>query len=66
MKVKCDNHCETCPIQGQIYCTLQYIKSLNDRVTNIENNISFNNKVINPINMRDTHNAEISEEQIKE
>ena len=66
MKEKCDNHCETCPIQGHIYCTLQYVKSLNDRVTNIENNISFKNKVINPINMRDTHNAEISEEQIKE
>lgn len=66
MKEKCDNHCETCPIQGQIYCALQYVKSLNDRLTNIENNISFNNKVINPINMRDTHNAEISEEQIKE
>ena len=66
MKSKCDNHCETCPTQGQIYCALQYIKSLNDRVTNIENNISFKKKVINPINMRDTHNAEISEEQIKE
>ena len=66
MKSKCDNHCETCPTQGQIYCALQYVKSLNDRVTNIENNISFNNKVIKPINMRDTHNAEISEEQIKE
>ena len=46
MKEKCDNHCETCPIQGQIYCALQYVKSLNDRVTNIENNISFKNKVL--------------------
>ena len=65
MKSKCDNHCETCPTQGQIYCALQYIKSLNDRVANIEKNIFSNTIVIDPI-QRDTHNVENSEEQIKE
>ena len=69
MKSKCDNHCETCPIQGQIqgqiYCALQYIKSLNDRVTNIEKNIFSDAIVIDPI-QRDTHNIENGEEQIKE
>ena len=65
MKSKCDNHCETCPTQGQIYCALQYIKSLNDRVANIEKSMFSNTIVIDPI-QRDTHNVENGEEQIKE
>ena len=64
MKSKCDNHCETCPTQGQIYCALQYIKSLNDRVANIEKNIFSDTIVIDPIQC-DTHNVvENGEEQI--
>lgn len=29
MKEKCDNHCETCPIQTQVHCTLLYVKATN-------------------------------------
>lgn len=29
MKEKCDNHCETCPIQTQVHCTLFYVKTNN-------------------------------------
>lgn len=43
MKEKCDNHCETCPMQSQIYCSLMFAKannaainSLAARVANIE------------------------------
>ena len=29
MKEKCDNHCETCPMQTQIHCALVYAKATN-------------------------------------
>lgn len=32
MKDKCDNHCETCPMQTQIHCTLFYAKANNASV----------------------------------
>ena len=64
MKEKCDNHCETCPIQGQIYCILQFAKSINERLCKRED--KEDTIFINPITERDTHNAEISEEQLKE
>jgi hypothetical protein len=32
MKNKCDNHCETCPMQTQIHCALVYAKATNTSV----------------------------------
>lgn len=32
MKEKCDNHCETCPMQTQIHCVLVYAKANNASV----------------------------------
>ena len=29
MKEKCDNHCETCPMQTQMHCALVYAKATN-------------------------------------
>ena len=29
MKDKCDNHCETCPMQTQMHCALVYAKATN-------------------------------------
>lgn len=29
MKEKCDNHCETCPMQTQVHCALVYAKATN-------------------------------------
>ena len=43
MKEKCDNHCETCPMQSQVFCALIFAKannsaigSLAQRVENVE------------------------------
>ena len=33
MKDKCDNICETCPVQGQIYCALRFAKATNQSLT---------------------------------
>lgn len=32
MKDKCDNHCETCPMQTQVHCALVYAKATNTSV----------------------------------
>ena len=32
MKDKCDNHCETCPMQTQMHCALVYAKATNTSV----------------------------------
>lgn len=47
MKEKCDNHCETCPMQTQIHCALVYAKAtnaslgaLNERMEAIETRLS--------------------------
>lgn len=29
MKQQCDNNCETCPMQSQIYCALMFAKANN-------------------------------------
>lgn len=33
MKERCDNICETCPMQGQIYCALKFAKATNISLT---------------------------------
>ena len=47
MKDKCDNHCETCPMQTQIHCALVYAKATNasvgvlaERIETIEHRLS--------------------------
>ena len=39
MKEKCDNHCETCPMQSQIYCTLMFAKANTAAIGNIANRV---------------------------
>ena len=64
MKSKCDNQCETCPLQGQIYCILQFAKSINERLC--KNEDKEDTIFINPITERETHNAEISEDNLNQ
>lgn len=45
MKEQCDNICNTCPINGQIYCALMFLK------TNNENMKNFSERLINLENM---------------
>lgn len=33
MKEKCDNKCETCPMQTQVHCTLLFCKATNASVS---------------------------------
>lgn len=35
MKEKCDNQCETCPINGQMYCALVYARATNQSLPGI-------------------------------
>lgn len=44
MKEKCDNICNTCPVNGQIFCALHFAKAnnqnadaMNKRIETIEN-----------------------------
>lgn len=32
MKEKCDNICSTCPVNGQIYCALMFLRANNDNM----------------------------------
>ena len=34
-KEKCDNHCETCPVNGQVYCSVMFAKTTNQTMNNI-------------------------------
>lgn len=40
MKQQCDNHCETCPMQSQIYCALMYAKANNESMGGLEERLS--------------------------
>ena len=35
MKEKCDNHCETCSMAGQVYCSLVYTRATNQSLPGI-------------------------------
>lgn len=70
MKEKCDNECATCPMQGQVYCSLafakasnQAMKALEERMCMIEQTLmalSFPKDFIEPIKdiVRDTSYAQ--------
>ena len=57
MKEKCDNHCETCPMQTQMHCALVYAKATNaslgvlaERIAYIESRLqSEQPTLLNPI-----------------
>lgn len=34
-KEKCDNHCETCPLAGQTFCSLMFAKSTHQSMSSI-------------------------------
>ncbi|MBQ2045770.1 MAG: hypothetical protein II260_01105 [Muribaculaceae bacterium] len=36
MKEKCDNECATCPMQGQVYCSLAFAKASNQAIKTLE------------------------------
>ena len=40
MKEKCDNICETCPTQGQIYCSLKFAKATNQSLLSLDERLS--------------------------
>lgn len=40
MKEKCDNICETCPMQTQLHCVLVYSKATNESVGALAERIS--------------------------
>lgn len=40
MKEKCDNICSTCPVNGQIYCTLMFLKANNESMKVFNDNIN--------------------------
>ena len=61
-KERCDNHCETCPMNGQIYCAVMFARATNlaipgliEKVNNLEMEIQELRKptdaptVINPL-----------------
>ena len=35
MKEKCDNHCETCSLTGQIFCALMFSRATNQSLPTI-------------------------------
>lgn len=35
MKEKCDNHCETCSLAGQIFCALMFSRATNQSLPSI-------------------------------
>lgn len=56
MKEKCDNICETCTMQSQVYCLLMFAKAnnqkvseLSDRITNVENKMGGETIFLNPL-----------------
>lgn len=56
MKEKCDNICETCTMQSQVYCLLMFAKAnnqkvseLSDRITNVENKMGGEVTFLNPL-----------------
>ena len=40
MKEKCDNICETCPTQGQIFCALKFAKATNQSLLSLDERLS--------------------------
>lgn len=61
-KERCDNHCETCPMNGQIYCAVMFARATNlmlpglvEKIQNLEMEIQELRKptdtptVINPL-----------------
>ena len=73
MKQQCDNRCETCPTQSQLYCVLMFVKANNssigalaERIEAIESNLSKEETssptYINPILPTDTPISILSEE----
>jgi hypothetical protein len=53
MKERCDNICETCSLQGQVYCALKFAKAtnlslvtLNERLESIEEMLQQNKEQI--------------------
>lgn len=40
MKERCDNICETCPTQGQIYCSLKFAKATNQSLTSLDERLN--------------------------
>ena len=61
-KERCDNHCETCPMNGQIYCAVMFSRATNlmlpglvEKIQNLEMEIQELRKptdtpsVINPL-----------------
>lgn len=34
-KEKCDNHCETCPVNGQVYCSVMFARSTNQLLSGL-------------------------------
>ena len=39
MKEKCDNICETCPPQGQMYCALRFAKATNQSLVSLDDRL---------------------------
>jgi hypothetical protein len=40
MKERCDNICETCSTQGQIYCSLKFAKATNQSLLSLDERLS--------------------------
>lgn len=48
MKKECDNHCETCPMQSQIYCALMFARATNASLTAIDDRLASLEQAVRP------------------
>lgn len=48
MKDKCDNHCETCPMQRQVYCSLIFSKATNTSLSVLDERLAILEQAVLP------------------